>query len=123
MDGAGRPGRRPADRVGRRRRLPAPRRQAPAQGRLLGVSLAASIGNRDVAGGVMRAVEGRPLEERELVRRARRGDERAFEELVRMHQETAFRVAYLIAGSEAEDAGQEGVLTARGALRRFGADA
>jgi RNA polymerase sigma-70 factor (ECF subfamily) len=67
----------------------------------------------------MGAVEGRPLEERELVRRARRGDEHAFEELVRMHQETAFRVAYVIAGSEAEDAVQEGVLKAWRALRRF----
>jgi RNA polymerase sigma-70 factor, ECF subfamily len=67
----------------------------------------------------MGAVEGRPLEERELVRRARRGDERAFTELVRMHQEIAFRVAYLIAGSEAEDAVQEGVLNAWRALGRF----
>jgi RNA polymerase sigma factor (sigma-70 family) len=65
------------------------------------------------------AVEGRPLEERELVRRARRGDDRAFAELVRMHQEIAFRVAYVIAGSEAEDAVQEGVLKAWRALARF----
>jgi RNA polymerase sigma factor (sigma-70 family) len=67
----------------------------------------------------MRTVEGRPLEERELVRRARRGDERAFAELVRMHQEIAFRIAYLIAGSDAEDAVQEGVLKAWRALGRF----
>jgi RNA polymerase sigma factor (sigma-70 family) len=65
------------------------------------------------------AVEGRPLEERELVRRARRGDERAFAELVRMHQEIAFRIAYLIAGNEAEDAVQDGVLKAWRALGRF----
>jgi RNA polymerase sigma factor (sigma-70 family) len=64
-------------------------------------------------------VEGRPLEERELVRRARRGDERAFAELVRMHQDIAFRVAYLISGDEAEDALQDGVLKAWRALRRF----
>jgi RNA polymerase sigma factor (sigma-70 family) len=64
-------------------------------------------------------VEGRPLEERELVRRARRGDERAFAELVRMHQEIAFRVAYLISGDEAEDAVQDGVLKAWRALGRF----
>ena len=38
------------------------------------------------------------------MRRARRGDERAFAELVRMHQEIAFRIAYLISGNEAEDA-------------------
>jgi len=67
----------------------------------------------------MAAVEGRPLEERELVRRARRGDERAFTELVRMHQQIAFRVAYLIAPEEAEDAVQEGVLKAWRALGRF----
>jgi RNA polymerase sigma-70 factor (ECF subfamily) len=67
----------------------------------------------------VRAVEGRPLEERELVRRARRGDERAFAELVRMHQDIAFRVAYLISGDEAEDALQDGVLKAWRALRRF----
>src|SRR5205085_4587650 len=71
----------------------------------------------------MRAVEGRPLEERELVRRARRGDEHAFTELVRMHQETAFRVAYLIAGNEAEDAVQDGMLKAWRALGRFRAEA
>jgi RNA polymerase sigma factor (sigma-70 family) len=67
----------------------------------------------------MRAVEGRPLEERELVRRARRGDEHAFAELIRMHQEIAFRIAYLISGNEAEDAVQDGVLKAWRALGRF----
>ena len=53
------------------------------------------------------------------MRRARRGDERAFAELVRMHQEIAFRVAYLISGGEAEDAVQDGVLKAWRALGRF----
>jgi RNA polymerase sigma factor (sigma-70 family) len=67
----------------------------------------------------MGTVEGRPLEEQELVRRARRGDERAFAELVRMHQEIAFRIAYLIAGPDAEDAVQDGVLKAWRALGRF----
>jgi DNA-directed RNA polymerase specialized sigma24 family protein len=46
---------------------------------------------------------GRPLEETELVARARHGDAAAFEELVRMHQGIAFRTAYLVTGS-AEDA-------------------
>ena len=46
-------------------------------------------------------MEGRPLEERELVLRAQRGDEGAFAELVRAHQEIAFRVAYLITGNRA----------------------
>ena len=47
-------------------------------------------------------MEGRPLEERELVLRAQRGDEGAFAELVRAHQEIAFRVAYLITGSSTD---------------------
>jgi RNA polymerase sigma-70 factor (ECF subfamily) len=70
-------------------------------------------------------VEGRPLAERELVLRAQRGDERAFAELVRAHQEIAFRVAYLIAGSasEAEDAVQDGLVKAWRALGRFRPDA
>jgi RNA polymerase sigma-70 factor (ECF subfamily) len=70
-------------------------------------------------------VEGRPLGEGELVLRAQRGDERAFEELVRAHQEVAFRVAYLIAGTagEAEDAVQDGLVKAWRALGRFRAGA
>jgi len=64
-------------------------------------------------------VEGRPLEEPELVRRAQRGDERAFTELMRMHQDIAFRVAYLVAGTEAEEAVQDGFLKAWRALWRF----
>jgi RNA polymerase sigma factor (sigma-70 family) len=66
-------------------------------------------------------VEGRPLDERELVLRAQRGDERAFADLVRAHQELAFRVAYLITGSpsEAEDAVQDGLVKAWRAIGRF----
>lgn len=66
-------------------------------------------------------MEGRPLEERELVLRARRGDDGAFAELVRAHQEIAFRIAYLITGSttDAEDAVQDGALKAWRALGRF----
>ena len=66
-------------------------------------------------------MEGRPLEERELVLRAQRGDDGAFTELVRAHQEIAFRVAYLITGSsaDAEDAVQDGALKAWRALGRF----
>lgn len=53
--------------------------------------------------------------------RAQHGDERAFEQLVRAHEEVAFRVAYLITGNEAEaeDAAQEGVVKAWRALGRF----
>jgi RNA polymerase sigma factor (sigma-70 family) len=66
-------------------------------------------------------VEGRPLAEAELVARAQRGDERAFEALIRPYEEIAFRVAYLITGgaAEAEDAVQDGFVNAWRALGRF----
>src|SRR6266511_5663549 len=66
-------------------------------------------------------VVGRPPEEAQVAARARRGDERAFEELLRRHGTIAFRTAYLITGSaaDAEDAVQEACLKAYGALRRF----
>ena len=53
--------------------------------------------------------------------RVQRGDGRAFEELVRPHQEIAFRVAYLITGSEADaaDASQDGLVKAWRGLGRF----
>jgi RNA polymerase sigma factor (sigma-70 family) len=68
-------------------------------------------------------VEGRPLDDTDsrLVERARHGDVRAFEELVRRYQDVAFRLAYTILGSaeEAEDAAQEGFVRAYHALGRF----
>jgi len=66
-------------------------------------------------------VVGRPLDETELVERARDGDAAAFATLVRGHQEIAFRTAYLITGNaaDAEDAAQEGFIKARRALGRF----
>jgi RNA polymerase sigma factor (sigma-70 family) len=71
-------------------------------------------------------VEGRPpdqsrIRESELVERARRGDVTAYEEIVRMHQGIAFRVAYLVAGDErdAEEAAQDGFVKAFRALGRF----
>jgi RNA polymerase sigma factor (sigma-70 family) len=66
-------------------------------------------------------VVSRPPTEEELVERAKRGDEDAYEELVRAHQGIAFRTAYLVAGSaaEAEDAAQEGFVKAHRALGRF----
>ena len=66
-------------------------------------------------------MEGRPPPERELVRLARAGDARAFEELVRPHWETAVRLAYLITGSrsDAEDVAQEALVKAWRALGRF----
>lgn len=72
-----------------------------------------------------RSVEGRPLEDAELVERAREGDLRAYEELVDRHREVAFRAAYLITRSaeDAEDAVQEGFVKAFRALDRFRAEA
>jgi RNA polymerase sigma factor (sigma-70 family) len=66
-------------------------------------------------------VEGRPHDERELVLRAQRGDPRAYEELVRPHQEIAFRVAYVITrnAADAEDAVQDALTKAWRALGRF----
>jgi RNA polymerase sigma-70 factor (ECF subfamily) len=67
-------------------------------------------------------VEGRPpAAESELVERARRGDVRAYEEIVRAHQGIAFRTAYLVAGNatDAEDATQEAFFKAYRALGRF----
>jgi RNA polymerase sigma factor (sigma-70 family) len=66
-------------------------------------------------------VVSRPPEDSELVERARRGDEGAYEELVRAHQGIAFRTAYVIAGnaSDAEEAAQEAFVKAYRALGRF----
>jgi RNA polymerase sigma factor (sigma-70 family) len=66
-------------------------------------------------------VVGRPLQENELVERARAGDAGAFAELVRGHQEIAFRTAYLITGNaaDAEEAAQDGFVKAHRALGRF----
>jgi RNA polymerase sigma factor (sigma-70 family) len=82
-------------------------------------------GNPPAAGGVETAVEGRPPTESELVERARRGDVEAYEQIVHAHQGIAFRVAYLVAGTEsdAEDAAQEGFVKAYRALGRFRAGA
>ena len=66
-------------------------------------------------------MEGRPLDETDLIARAQRGDATAYEELVHAYQGIAFRTAYLIAGgaAEAEDAAQEGFVKAWRALGRF----
>jgi RNA polymerase sigma factor (sigma-70 family) len=66
-------------------------------------------------------VEGRPLTEAELVERARRGDQEAYEEIVRAHQGIAFRTAYLLAGDAtlAEEAAQDAFVKAYRALSRF----
>ena len=70
-------------------------------------------------------MEGRPLEDAELVARARGGEVAAYEDLVRRYQELAFRTAYLITGQapEAEDVAQEAFVKAYRALGRFRSDA
>ncbi len=71
-------------------------------------------------------MEGRPLQKVDqddsgLVERARRGDQRAYEELVDRYSELAFRTALLITGSaaDAEEAAQDGFFKAHRALSRF----
>ena len=64
---------------------------------------------------------GRPLDESDLIGRAKRGDTHAYEELVYAHQGLAFRTAYVIVGNaaDAEDAAQDGFVKAWRALGRF----
>ena len=66
-------------------------------------------------------MEGRPLAEAELVRRAKRADVSAYSELVRRYQTVAFRTAYLVTGSveDAEESAQDGFVKAFAALGRF----
>jgi len=66
-------------------------------------------------------VEGRPLDERELIASAQHGDTRAFEQLVRIHQGIALRVAYLVVRNptEAEDVTQDAFIKAYRSLGRF----
>jgi RNA polymerase sigma factor (sigma-70 family) len=61
------------------------------------------------------------LDEQGLIANARRGDAGAFEELVRRHQDVAFRTAFLILrdAAEAEDAAQEAIVKAYRAIGRF----
>lgn len=70
---------------------------------------------------------GRPREslesdrDEELVERAKRGSIDAYEEIVRRHQATAFRVAFAVCGSreDAEEAAQDAFVKAHRALDRF----
>ncbi|MFN2469862.1 MAG: RNA polymerase sigma factor [Gaiellaceae bacterium] len=64
---------------------------------------------------------GRPLEDAELVERAKRGDLDAYGELVQRYRGIAFRTAYVLAGSaaDAEEAAQDGFVKAYRSLDRF----
>jgi RNA polymerase sigma factor (sigma-70 family) len=74
---------------------------------------------------VKESVEGRPLDEPDLIASAKNGDTRAFEQLVQTHQGIALRVAYLVLRdpAEAEDATQDAFVKAYRSLHRFRAEA
>jgi RNA polymerase sigma factor (sigma-70 family) len=74
---------------------------------------------------VKESVEGRPLDEPDLIASAKNGDTRAFEQLVQAHQGIALRVAYLVLRNpaEAEDATQDAFVKAYRSLHRFRAEA
>jgi RNA polymerase sigma-70 factor, ECF subfamily len=67
------------------------------------------------------SVEGRPLEDQELIELVRNGDVEAYGSLVRRYQEVAFRIAYLVTrnAAEAQDATQEAFLKAHAAIDGF----
>jgi RNA polymerase sigma factor RpoE len=69
-------------------------------------------------------VEGRPLDDAELIERARKADMDAYGQLVLRYQGLAVRTAYVVAGdaSEAEDAAQEAFVKAYRALPSFRGD-
>lgn len=64
-------------------------------------------------------------QERQLVRRLRRGDERAFQELVETYQDRVFSLVYRMLGNrhEAEDIAQEVFISVHRAIARYRGDA
>lgn len=68
---------------------------------------------------------GRPLDDRELVEQAKRGEVDAYEQLVLRYQGIAQRTAFLVTGNagDAEEAAQEAFIKAFYALDRFRQDA
>lgn len=69
-------------------------------------------------------MEGRPLNEQDLIQNAKSGDVAAFETLVQTHRHIALRVAFLVVGdrTEAEDVTQEAFVKAYHAMSRFRVD-
>ena len=70
-------------------------------------------------------MEGRPLDDRELIERAKEGDAESYASLVERYESVAYRTAYLVSGAsaDAEDAAQEAFVKAYFALPRFRVDA
>ena len=65
-------------------------------------------------------MEGRPLNEPELIRGAREGDHDAYAQLVDRYQDIAVRVAHVVGGAaDANDVAQEAFVKAWRALDRF----
>ena len=78
-------------------------------------------GNLDDDGGVDPSVAGPPLDDQQLIDRARGGDAAAYGQLVQRHQQIAFRTAFVFTRSaaDAEEAAQDGFVKAWRALARF----
>lgn len=70
-------------------------------------------------------MEGRPLDERDLIASAQHGETQAFERLVRNYQGVALRVAYLVTRDheEAEDVTQDAFIKAYRSLGSFRSEA
>ncbi len=66
-------------------------------------------------------LEGVPIDEREVIHQAKQGDREAIESLVRLHQDVAFRTAWIITRNteDARDAAQIAMFKAINALPRF----
>jgi RNA polymerase sigma-70 factor, ECF subfamily len=79
------------------------------------------FGMRTLHNDEMSNPQNQPANEAELISRARRGDDAAYERLMRDHEQAVFRLAYLLLGDrgDAEDVAQETFIHAFKALNRF----
>jgi RNA polymerase sigma factor (sigma-70 family) len=70
---------------------------------------------------VVRPLNEASLDESDLVKRAKRGDVSAYEQIVERYQEPVFRAAYLVTRSaaDAQEAAQDAFVKAYAALGRF----
>ena len=69
-------------------------------------------------------IRGDHVNESEIVARARQGSDEAWVQIVQLHQEAIFRLAYLILGNaeDAEDVTQEAFMRAHDSFERFTPD-